>query len=176
MAAPVELGASAARARQAQRTAAAKAPEAIPARYAYIVWETEDGAYGLTSNINGEIKDARAPTHDEVFASMHAVLRTIGAARNIKARDVTYAYLVYVRDDSGQFVLTPNLDAPVLVKRRPTDTDIYVSMQVVLKDLVGQQYAGMTAQAILQLNTAIASQMQGDEVMQELMREKGLVR
>jgi hypothetical protein len=75
-----------------------------------------------------------------------------------EAIQAEYAYMVYVRKDNGQVVITPDLNVPVSMERPPTTDEIFMTTQVIIKDIVGQQYAAMTAQAQLQLNTYMAQQ------------------
>lgn len=66
------------------------------------------------------------------------------------------AFLVYKRKDTGQIVLSNDLNAPVTAERAPTHNDVYMFLNVILKDIVGEQYATMAAQ----MQFAMAAQMQ----------------
>ena len=66
------------------------------------------------------------------------------------------AYIVYVRKDTGQVVISPNVNVPLTVDRAPTHDEIFMTSHVIIKDIVGQQYSAMSAQAGLQLNNYMA--------------------
>lgn len=84
--------------------------------------------------------------------------------------EASIAYIVYVKKDTGQFVLTHDINAPLQVDRAPTHDEVYASMHVIMKDIVGQQYAGMSAQAGLQLNTYMAGQLQAQQELDPILR------
>jgi hypothetical protein len=71
----------------------------------------------------------------------------------------TTAFLIYIREDNGQIVMTHDINAPVVAKRSPNHDEVYGTLQVILKDLVANQNAGMTANAVLQMQKELANQM-----------------
>lgn len=85
--------------------------------------------------------------------------------------EATTAYIVYTRKDNGQIVLTHDINVPLTVDRPPTHDEVYGSMNIVLKDIVGQQYAGMTAQASLQLNNYVAGQLQQQQELAPVLQD-----
>lgn len=85
--------------------------------------------------------------------------------------EATTAYIVYTRKSDGAIVLTHDINVPLKVDRPPTHDEVYGSMHVVQKDLVGQQYAGMSAQANLQLNNFVAQQMQAQQDLAPVLND-----
>ena len=87
---------------------------------------------------------------------------------------VETAFLVYKRKDTGQIVLSPDLNAAVMADRPPTGNDVYMFLQVLLKDIVGEQYGAMAAQTLLamqaQMQQAVQS-MGGREGIDKIMRD-----
>jgi hypothetical protein len=85
--------------------------------------------------------------------------------------EATTAFIVYTRKDTGQIVLTHDVNVPLVVERPPTHDEVYGSMHIVIKDIVGQQYAGMTAQASLQLNNFVAGQLQQQQELAPVLQD-----
>lgn len=74
------------------------------------------------------------------------------------------AFLIYAKKDDKQpagyqLVLSPDIDVPLKVDRAPSLDEILMYMTIVDKDIRGQQWAGMAAQANLQVNTILGQQM-----------------
>jgi hypothetical protein len=69
------------------------------------------------------------------------------------------AFLVYRNGKTGQIVMTHDINAPLLVNRSPNHDDVYMMMNVILKDMAAAQTAALTVQNILQAQQAMASQM-----------------
>ncbi len=73
------------------------------------------------------------------------------------------AFLVYRNGETGQIVMTHDINAPLLVKRTPNHDDVYMMMNVILKDMAAAQTAALTVQNILQVQQQMASQMMSPE-------------
>lgn len=88
--------------------------------------------------------------------------------------EAEYAFLVY-RKPNGQLTLTNELDTPITVKRPPTHDEVFSAFHVLLKDMVVQQTAATSAQAVIQMQQALMQQIQGssefDKIRQQLQRE-----
>jgi hypothetical protein len=69
------------------------------------------------------------------------------------------AFLVYRRADNGQIVMTHDVNAALKVSRSPNHDDVYMMMQVIIKDMVAHQVAGLTVQSTLSAQQQIAKQM-----------------
>jgi hypothetical protein len=69
------------------------------------------------------------------------------------------AFLVYRNGETGQIVMTHDINAPLLVKRSPNHDDVYMMMNVILKDMAAAQTAALTVQNILSMQQQMASQM-----------------
>jgi len=83
------------------------------------------------------------------------------------------AFLVYRRKDTGQIVLSNDLNAAVKADRQPTHNDVYMFLHVLLKDIVGEQYATMAAQMQLALQAQIQQAMGsigGSDGLQEVLK------
>ena len=85
--------------------------------------------------------------------------------------EATTAYIVYTKKDTGQIVLTHDINVPLVVERPPTHDEVYGSMHIVQKDIAGQQYAAMAAQATLQLNNFVAGQLQAQQEMAPVLED-----
>jgi hypothetical protein len=72
--------------------------------------------------------------------------------------EATTAFLIYVRKDTGQIVMTHDINAPVVAERGPNHDEVYGTLQVIIKDLVANQNAGLTAQAVMQMQQALMQQ------------------
>lgn len=84
--------------------------------------------------------------------------------------EATFAFVVYQKRENGQYVLTHDLNAPVKADRQPTHDEVYGAMAIIQKDLVGQQYAQMGAQAIHQLNTMMAQALGSQGELEEILK------
>jgi hypothetical protein len=83
------------------------------------------------------------------------------------------AFIVYKRRDTGQIVITHDINVPIIVERGPTRDEVYGYLHVILKNLLAEQTAGMAAQAGLQLNSFVAQQMLSPEEQQAVMAANG---
>lgn len=79
-----------------------------------------------------------------------------------------YAYLVYTRRDSGQVVITADINTPVVPERPATQDEVFMTSHTIIKDIQGQQYAAMSAQANLQLNSFLAQQASANQQVADL--------
>jgi hypothetical protein len=88
--------------------------------------------------------------------------------------EAEYAFMIYRKAD-GQLVLTNDLNVPVTTERAPTHDEVFCAFQIMLKDMVVQQTAATSAQAVLQMQQALMQQIQGssefDKIRQELARQ-----
>lgn len=73
------------------------------------------------------------------------------------------AFLVYRRGDTGQIVMTHDINALLQVARTPNHDDVYMMMNVILKDMAAAQTAALTVQNMLQAQQAMAQQMMSPE-------------
>lgn len=85
--------------------------------------------------------------------------------------EATFAFIVYQKAETGQYVITSDLDTPIKAQRKPTHDEVYAATMVTNKDMIGQQYAGMAAQATLQLNNFVAQQAQGQADLEKMLAE-----
>ena len=86
------------------------------------------------------------------------------------------AFLVYRNGETGQIVMTHDINAPLLVKRSPNHDDVYMMMNVILKDMAAAQTAALTVQNILAMQQQVAQQMMSpaeQAAMQAMMSGKG---
>lgn len=72
---------------------------------------------------------------------------------------VDTAFLVYRRGDTGQIVMTHDINAAVQVARTPNHDDVYMMMQVIIKDMMAAQIAALSVQGNLNAQQQIAQQM-----------------
>ena len=89
---------------------------------------------------------------------------------------VDTAFLVYRRADTGQIVMTHDINAPVQTARSPNHDDVYMMMQVILKDMFAAQIAALSVQGNLQAQQALAQQMMSpaeQAAMQTLVANQG---
>jgi hypothetical protein len=88
--------------------------------------------------------------------------------------EAEYAFMIYRKPD-GQLVLTNDLDTAVVPQRAPTHDEVYCAFQIMAKDMLVQQTAATSAQAVLQMQQALMQQIQGssefDRIRQELAKE-----
>lgn len=80
--------------------------------------------------------------------------------------EATTAFLIYIRKDNGQIVMTHDINAPVVAERGPNQDEVYGTLAVIQKDLVANQNAGMTASAVLQMQQELAKQMMQQQAAQ----------
>ena len=73
------------------------------------------------------------------------------------------AFLVYRNGETGQIVMTHDINLPLLVKRSPNHDDVYMMMNVILKDMAAAQTAALTVQNILIKQQQMAQQMMSPE-------------
>lgn len=78
------------------------------------------------------------------------------------------AFLVYRRGDTGQVVMTHDINAPLQVQRSPNHDDVYMLMNVILKDMAAAQTAALTVQNILTAQQQMAQQMMSPEEAQAM--------
>lgn len=69
------------------------------------------------------------------------------------------AFLVYRRVDNGQIVMTHDINTPIQVRRSPNHDDVYMMMQVIIKDMMAAQIAALSVQGNLQAQQQMAQQM-----------------
>src|ERR1700691_3285950 len=69
------------------------------------------------------------------------------------------AFLVYRNGETGQIVMTHDINAPLLVRRSPNHDDVYMMMQIILKDMLAAQIASLSVQGNIQAQQQIAQQM-----------------
>jgi hypothetical protein len=88
--------------------------------------------------------------------------------------EAEYAFMIYRKPD-GQLVLTNDLNVPLTVERPPTHDEVYSAFDIMRKDMVVQQTAATSAQAVLQMQQALMQQIQGssefDKIREQLARE-----
>lgn len=72
---------------------------------------------------------------------------------------VDTAFLVYRRADNGQIVMTHDINTAVQPARSPNHDDVYMMMQVILKDMLAAQIAALSVQGNLQAQQQMAQQM-----------------
>ena len=70
------------------------------------------------------------------------------------------AFLVFRKADTGEIVMTHDINAPITVNRPPTFDDVYGMMQIVIKDIVANQTATLAARANFEMNQQVARQLQ----------------
>jgi hypothetical protein len=109
--------------------------------------------------------------------------RVRAAAEKAKAEDAEpevipaeTAFLVYRRGDTGQIVMTHDINAPLLVNRSPNHDDVYMMMQVILKDMLANQIATLSVQGNIQAQQQIAQQMMSpgeQEALKAMMMNGG---
>jgi hypothetical protein len=73
--------------------------------------------------------------------------------------EATTAFLIYIRADNGQIVMTHDINAPVSPARAPNHDEVYGTLSVIMKDLIANQNAGLTANAVLQMQQELGRQM-----------------
>lgn len=73
------------------------------------------------------------------------------------------AFLVYRNGETGQIVMTHDINSPLQVSRTPNHDDVYMMMNVILKDMAAAQTAALTVQNILAAQQAVAQQMMSPE-------------
>lgn len=83
------------------------------------------------------------------------------------------AFIIYAKKDDKQpagyqLALSPDINIPLKVDRAPSLDEILMYMTVVDKDIRGQQWAGMAAQANLQMNTILGQQMAAQGLVDQL--------
>jgi hypothetical protein len=86
------------------------------------------------------------------------------------------AFLVYRNGETGQIVMTHDINAPLLVKRSPNHDDVYMMMNVILKDMAAAQTAALTVQNILSAQQQMAQQMMSPDeqaALQAMLAGKG---
>ena len=86
------------------------------------------------------------------------------------------AFLCYRRIDNGQIVMTHDINAPIQVRRTPNHDDVYMMMQVIIKDMQAAQIAALTVQGNLQAQQQMAQQMMSPDeaaAMQALFTKGG---
>jgi siroheme synthase len=86
------------------------------------------------------------------------------------------AFLVYRNSETGQIVMTHDINAPLQCVRTPNHDDVYMMMNVILKDMAASQTAALTVQGLMQAQQQIAQQMMSPEeqkAMQAMMMKKG---
>jgi hypothetical protein len=88
--------------------------------------------------------------------------------------EAEYAFMIYRKPD-GQLVLTNDLDTAVVPQRAPTHDEVYSAFDIMRKDMLVQQTAATSAQAVLQMQQALMQQIQGssefDKIRAELARQ-----
>jgi hypothetical protein len=72
---------------------------------------------------------------------------------------VDTAFLVYRRIDNGQIVMTHDINVAIQPQRGPNHDDVYMMMQVIIKDMLAAQIAGLSVQGQLQAQQQMAQQM-----------------
>lgn len=91
------------------------------------------------------------------------------------AIEAEFAFMVYKKPD-GQLVLSGDLTAPVRPAREATHDEVYSAFHVLQKDMIVQQTAATSAQAVLQMQQALMQQVQGssefEKIRQQLARER----
>lgn len=167
------LGSSQARAR-AQAEAAKKqlleqqsqAPELVLARYAYVVAYFE-GEVNLIPDLDEVLPTDvdRKPTLDEMYGALVYVSYNsdlIGSPHAVPVGDSKYdwAFLVVSTDD-GRTLLYNTIDVPVSNERDATSTDVLMSTEIVVSDLLSSKMAAKAAQATVQGMMQLGAQMQG---------------
>ena len=78
------------------------------------------------------------------------------------------AFLVYRRADTGQIVMTHDINAALQVNRSPNHDDVYMMMQVIIKDMMAAQIAALSVQGNLQAQQQMAQQMMSPQEQQAL--------
>jgi hypothetical protein len=89
---------------------------------------------------------------------------------------VDTAFLVYRRVDNGQIVMTHDINAAVAPRRSPNHDDVYMMMQVIIKDMMAAQIAALSVQGNMQAQQQMAQSMMSpmeQEAMQALLAKGG---
>lgn len=77
---------------------------------------------------------------------------------------VDTAFLCYRRQDTGQIVMTHDINTPIQVHRSPNHDDVYMMMQVILKDMTAAQIAALASEGVmLRQQAMVQSMMSPDE-------------
>lgn len=167
------LGSSQARLR-AQADAARKAlaeqqeqaPELVLARYAYVVAYVDGNVYLVSDLDHVEASQVtRAPSLDEMYGVLSYATHNADEIENptpflLGEAKYDWALLVAVTED-GRYLLYNTVDVPVSDERIATPTDVMMSAEVVLSDLLSSKTAMKAAQATVQGMMQIGAQMQG---------------
>jgi hypothetical protein len=69
------------------------------------------------------------------------------------------AFLVYRNAETGQIVMTHDINATLQVRRTPNHDDVYMMMQIILKDMLAAQIAALSVQGNISAQQQIAQQM-----------------
>lgn len=88
---------------------------------------------------------------------------------------VDTAFLVYRRMDTGQIVMTHDVNSPIQVRRSPNHDDVYMMMQVILKDMQAAQVAELSAMRFMQAQQQLAQQMMSPaeaQAMAEMFKQR----
>lgn len=78
------------------------------------------------------------------------------------------AFLVYRRADTGQIVMTHDINVALQCNRSPNHDDVYMMMQVILKDMLAAQIAALSVQGNISAQQQIAQQMMSPSEQQAL--------
>lgn len=88
---------------------------------------------------------------------------------------VDYAFLIYAKPD-GQLVLTNDINVAIQPERAPTHDEVFSAFAIMQKDMLIQQTAATSAQAVLQMQQAMMQQIQGsaefEKIRETLNRER----
>jgi hypothetical protein len=72
--------------------------------------------------------------------------------------DATTAFLVYWTKE-GEVMIAPDLNAPIVIDRPPTATEVWAACGTIQKDIAGQQTAFQAAQTTAQIMPQVMAQL-----------------
>lgn len=117
------------------------------------------------------IAEAFAATGDEEPGQEAAAGEAIEAQPEVQPLVTEAAFIVYIRDDGHWVADSESINRPVISGRTATFDDMQIASMVIHDDIVMQKTAQATVQFQQQAAAAMAQQMQGQAMMQQLMRE-----
>lgn len=86
-----------------------------------------------------------------------------------EAQSVRAAFMIYLTND-GQYILEPDINAPIQPERQPTMDEIVAACNIVIKDMQIRETLENIPNVLLQFNMAMQQRAQEAQLQQEVMR------
>jgi len=84
--------------------------------------------------------------------------------------DAKTAFMIYWTKE-GEVMVSPDLNAPIVIERPPTATEVYSACAIVQKDVIAQQTSLGTVQTQMQVGRQMAEAQANQQILQQMQKK-----